>query len=272
MVDYTLPTTPPKVLAHARALELEDTAPVTHENFRQWVIEDTFYDGRPPFQPAGLTITDHVHSNKAMKLQILNGGHQFLANAGEILGVPTITDCMADTQISGFCNKLQRVEIAPQVQAVPGMTAEAYVEQVSARFANPEIHDTTRRVAFDGSSLHAGFLLPTVRDCLHQGLDIEGLAPAEALWARMCSDQREDGGDISRNDPFWQLLMTKAQPLPDILSLGLSVFGKRAAGKHLPPIEPRSSLGKSLGCQTNQVHRRDSTEPFFAQSTASSFA
>ena len=211
MVDCIVPATTPEVLAHARALGLEDAAPVTHENFRQWVIEDAFCDGRPPFEQAGVTITDDVHSYETMKLRILNGGHQLLANAGEILGVPTIADCMADPQISAFCNKVQREEIAPHVQAVPGMTAEAYIEQVSARFANPEIRDTTRRVAFDGSSRHAGFLLPTLRDRLHQGLDVEGLALAEALWARMCSGQREDGGDIAPNDPFWQDLTAKAQ-------------------------------------------------------------
>jgi len=78
---------------------------------------------------------------------------------------------------------------------------------ISARFANPEIHDTTRRVAFDGSSRHAGFLHPIIRDALSVDAPIEGLALVEALWARMCAGFREDGSLIEPNDPYWDVLL-----------------------------------------------------------------
>lgn len=211
MVDCIVPATTPEVLARAQALGLDDAAPVTHENFRQWVIEDHFCDGRPPFEAVGATITRDVHSYETMKLRLLNGGHQLLANVGEILSVPTIADCMADDDIAGFFAKVERTEIVPHVQPVPGMTPEAYVDLIYRRFANPTIRDTTRRVAFDGSSRHAGFLLPTLRDALDAGTPIEGLALAEALWARMCEGTREDGTGIEPNDPFWEDLQPIAQ-------------------------------------------------------------
>jgi len=74
---------------------------------------------------------------------------------------------------------------------------------ITGRFANPEIHDTTRRVAFDGSSRHPGFLHQVIRDALAAGRPFEGLALIEALWARMCEGTREDGSTIEPNDPFW---------------------------------------------------------------------
>ena len=210
MVDCIVPATGPDLIAQVEDLGFSDAAPVSHENFRQWVIEDHFCAGRPAWEAVGATLTNDVLSYEAMKLRILNGGHQLLANVGEILGVETIAGCMADADIAGFHRKVQQDEILPQVAPVPEITPSAYLEMVEARFANPAIHDTTRRVAFDGSSRHAGFLLPTLRDRLTDGGAVEGFALAEAFWARMCAGTREDGSEIAPNDPFWDDLKTLA--------------------------------------------------------------
>ncbi|MFK7792687.1 MAG: mannitol dehydrogenase family protein [Devosiaceae bacterium] len=211
MVDCIVPATGPEELAMAQALGVDDAVPVTHENFRQWVIEDDFCAGRPNFDKVGVTFTDNVHTYEAMKLRMLNAGHQVLANVGQILGLETIADCMANTGIHGFFQKVQKEEIIPHVQAVPGMAPTEYLDLISRRFANPFIKDTTRRVAFDGSSRHTGFVLPIIRDALDTGADISGLALVEALWARMCFGQREDGSLIEANDPNWHSLATVAQ-------------------------------------------------------------
>ncbi len=211
MVDCIVPATGPKELSLVRALGIEDAAPVTHENFRQWVIEDDFCAGRPDWDLVGATFTDDVHAYEAMKIRILNAGHQVLANIGEILSVPTIAACMDHSLISAFFRKVEMEEVVPYVGAVPGMTPEAYLEIIERRFANPEIHDTTRRVAFDGSSRHTGFILPILRDALAAGGTVQGLALVEALWARMCAGTREDGSQITANDPFWDDLTVAAQ-------------------------------------------------------------
>ena len=90
------------------------------------------------------------------------------------------------------------------------MTPSAYVDLIETRFANPAIHDTTRRVAFDGSSRHMGFVLPILRDALDAGGPISGLSLVEALWARMCAGAREDGTSIAPNDPQWEALSAMA--------------------------------------------------------------
>ena len=203
MVDCIVPATTPELIEKVRGLGIDDAAPVSHESFRQWVIEDRFVAGRPEWEHVGATLTDDVHSYETMKLRILNGGHQLLANAGELLSLQTIADCMADAEVRAFFHKVEQDEILPFVSAVPSITPESYLELIERRFSNPMIRDTTRRVAFDGSSRHPGFLLPSARDGRAAGRSIEGLALSQALWARMCAGVREDGSAIEANDPNW---------------------------------------------------------------------
>jgi mannitol 2-dehydrogenase len=211
MVDCIVPATGEKERALVKGLGVNDAAPVTHENFRQWVIEDNFCAGRPDWDKAGATFTDHVHTYETMKIRILNGGHQVIANAAEILGVETISGCMEHPKINALFQKIAREEVAPFVEAVPDMDPLSYVDLITARFSNPKIVDTTRRVAFDGSSRHPGFILPSLRDALSKGGGYRGLALAEASWARMCEGTREDGSCIEANDPFWEDLQTRAK-------------------------------------------------------------
>ena len=211
MVDCIVPATGTKELKLAADIGVDDAAPVTHENFRQWVIEDKFCAGRPDWDKVGATFTDHVHAYEAMKIRILNGGHQLVSNAGEILSVETISECMTHPLIGDFFRKTASDEISAQVSAVPDMTPQSYIDLIDRRFSNPEIIDTVRRVAFDGSSRHTGFLLPILRDGLENGDPIDGLALSQALWARMCEGTREDGSTIEPNDPIWSDLTKVAQ-------------------------------------------------------------
>ncbi|MCB2129147.1 MAG: mannitol dehydrogenase family protein [Rhodobacteraceae bacterium] len=211
MVDCIVPATGPRELALVRDLGIDDAVPVTHENYRQWVIEDNFCAGRPDLDRAGATFTDAVHDYEVMKIRILNGGHQVIANVGEILSVETIHGCIAHPQIGAFFSQVARTEIAPHIAPVPDMSPESYVELIRGRFANPMIADTTRRVAFDGSSRHPGFVIPTLRDGLKVNAPVEGLILAEAFWARMCHGTREDGTTIAPNDPTWSRLQSAAE-------------------------------------------------------------
>ena len=211
MVDCIVPATGPKELELVKGFGIEDAAPVTHENFRQWVIEDEFCAGRPDWDKVGAIFSNDVHTYEAMKIRILNGGHQLISNAGEVLSVELISGCMEHALISAYFRKVAEAEIAPYIDAVPGMTPMAYVDLIDRRFSNPEIVDTVRRVAFDGSSRQTGFVLPTLRDALGKGAALDGLALSQALWARMCEGTREDGSFIKANDPLWRQLNSAAK-------------------------------------------------------------
>jgi mannitol 2-dehydrogenase len=215
MVDCIVPATGPSELALARSFGIKDAAPVTHENFRQWVIEDKFCAGRPPWEDAGVTLTDRVHDYEAQKIQILNGGHQMIAAPAEILGLETIADAMAHPLISAFLRKVVTDDVAPHVDPVPGLSPLDYLDLVARRFANPKIRDTTRRVAFDGSSRQSGFVVPSVRSALAQGTSVNGLALVSALWARYCDGTREDGSTVAPNDPHWETLHGLARQAKD---------------------------------------------------------
>ena len=211
MVDCIVPATGPNELALARKLGIDDQVPVTHEGFRQWVIEDAFCSGRPNWDLVGATFSDRVHDYEEMKIRILNAGHQIIANLGEILSIETISDCMAQPLVRTLFCKVQREEILPHVKPVPNVPKEDYLDLVRRRFSNTAIADTTRRVSFEGSARHPGFVLPILRDGLEAGTPVEGLALVEALWARMCGGRREDGTVIEPNDPFWDTLLEAAQ-------------------------------------------------------------
>ena len=210
MVDCIVPATGPKELALVKEFGIDDSVPVTHEKFRQWVIEDAFCAGRPDWDKAGVTLTDRVHDFEMMKIRILNGSHQVVAATGDLLGIETISDAIANPTITAFFRKVALEEIAPHVEPVPGCTPAQYVDLVESRFSNPAIVDTTRRVAFDGSSRQPGFIIPSIREGLEAGTPVNGLALVSAIWARYCYGVREDGSPIEPNDPNWEVLNVQA--------------------------------------------------------------
>jgi len=212
MVDCIVPATGPKEIALARELGIDDQVPVTHETFRQWVIEDDFCQGRPDWDKAGggAQFSDNVHGYEAQKIRILNAGHQVVANVAELMGVGIVSEILAHDKLRALLRKVATQEILPHVVPVPGMTPAQYLDLIITRFSNPRIVDTTRRIAFDGSSRHPGMVLPTVRDGLEAGTQVTGLALVEAAWCRMCAGTRDDGSTIEPNDPFWDRLNTIA--------------------------------------------------------------
>jgi len=210
MVDCIVPATGTVELNIVQSMGLNDQAPVTHENFRQWVIEDSFCAGRPDWNLVGAEFSDHVHDYETQKIRILNGGHQILANAAEIMGIKTIAEAMDNPLIHAMFRKVETEEIVPHITPLPNMPVLGYLDLIEKRFANKAIVDTVRRVAFDGAARHVGFLLPSIRDGLHAGTPVEGLALVEAAWARMCLGVREDESLIEPNDPSWELLTERA--------------------------------------------------------------
>lgn len=236
MVDCIVPATGPTEIALARSLGIGDQVPVTHEPFRHWVTQDDFCAGRPDWGRVGVVMTEDVHRFETMKLRILNGGHQIVANAGDLLGIETIAEAMAHPVISALLRKVETEEILPQVAPVPGFKPQEYLALIEQRFANPRIVDTTRRVAFDGSSRHPGFLMPSLRERLLQGAPVEGLALVQALWSRYCFGTREDGSAIEPNDPAWDALLDRAEMARQDPSAWLAqpdIYGDTAANEAL---------------------------------------
>ncbi len=211
MVDCIVPYTGPRELELVRSLGIDDAAPVTHEPFRMWVIEDKFCAGRPQWERVGATFTDDVHGFEKAKIRILNGGGQILGAAGELLGLTYVAEAMADQRVNPYFRRCEERDVLPMVADVPGYSAKSYLDMVETRFSNAAMGDTLHRFAHDGSSRMPGFLLPSVHEGLSLGAPVDGLALASALWCRYCLGRREDGSMIEPNDPLWDRLRPVAE-------------------------------------------------------------
>ena len=206
MVDCIVPRTGSTEIKLSQEFGINDRVPVTHENFRQWVIEDNFCVGRPNLEDVGVTFASEIKNYEQMKIRILNGGHQVIAGCGEMLSIETISGCMENRNIDALLSKIILEEIAPHVQPVPNMDPTKYFHEIKLRFSNSKILDTTRRVSSNGSTYHPGFIFPSIWDGLRSGAPIEGLALVEAIWARMAEGTREDGSEIEPKDANWETL------------------------------------------------------------------
>jgi mannitol 2-dehydrogenase len=212
MVDRITPATGPRERAMAASFGLaDDPVPVTCEPFRQWVLEDHFSAGRPPLEKVGVTFTPHVHAYEAMKIRILNGGHAIIAYPGGLMDIEYVHEAMAEPVIAGFLNKVEREEIIPIVPPVPGTDLHGYFELIRARFSNPEVADTERRLCLDGSNRQPKFIIPSIADNLARGHVPRGLILESALWCRYCMGVSDAGRVIEPNDPNWDSLQATAR-------------------------------------------------------------
>jgi mannitol 2-dehydrogenase len=212
MVDRITPATGPRERAMAAAFGLgDDPVPVTCEPFRQWVLEDSFPQGRPAFEKVGVTLTPHVHNFEMMKIRILNGGHATIAYPGGLMDIEYVHEAMANPLIKGLLDKVELNEIVPYIPPVPDTNLGDYYRLIVERFSNPEIADTERRLCLDGSNRQPKFIVPSVRDALAAGGSVDGLALVSALWCRYCYGETDSGTHIPPNDPDWDQLVTRSK-------------------------------------------------------------
>lgn len=211
MVDGIVPVTGERERTLVRdRFGIEDAAPVTFEQYRQWVLEDRFCAGRPRLEKVGVTFSDQVHKYEAMKLRVLNGGHALMTYPAALLDFEIVHEAMADPLIHAFFRKVEEEEILPHVSPIGDVTPAAYLDLIDRRFCNPAIIDTTRRLGYDGSNRQPKFILASVADGLKSGAPVEGLALVAASWCRYCDGTTDSGKPIEANDPLWPQLRQAA--------------------------------------------------------------
>jgi fructuronate reductase len=203
MVDRIVPAVVPEDRAEAALLTgFDDAAPVAHEPFRQWVIEDHFVGGlRPPWETVGAVLTREVEPFELMKLRLLNGAHSALAYLGYLAGHQTIAEAVADPSLAGFVECLW-AEVLGILPPPPETDLPAYVLALAERFRNPAIRHRTWQIAMDGSQKLPQRLLGSVRDRLVRGLPIPCLALSIAAWCRYVGGVDETGAPIDVRDPL----------------------------------------------------------------------
>ncbi len=229
MVDRIVPATKPEDIETVAALTgTRDNAPVMHEPFRQWVIEDNFCNDRPDFAAVGVQMVDEVAPFEDMKLRCLNGTHSTLAYLGYLSGYETISDTVADTAFADFCRYLWRAEIIPTLDPPEGVGLGAYADELLTRYQNPSIRHLTWQIAMDGSQKLPQRLLGTIADNLAAGRDCPGLILAVAGWMRYVGGIDEKGQPIDVKDPLADRLAT-LKSVDDFLAVR-EVFPTELAG------------------------------------------
>lgn len=203
MVDRITPVTAPEDIAEAQQLTgLEDAWPVVAEPFFQWVIDDEFSLGRPPYEDAGVQMVADVMPYELMKLRLLNASHQGLTYFGYLSGYRYAHEATSDPAIANFLLKYMRNEATPTLLPVPGVDLTAYQNQLIERFSNPEVKDTLARLCAESSDRIPKWLVPVIRERLAQGGDVTLSAAIVASWARYAEGIDEAGEPINVVDPL----------------------------------------------------------------------
>ncbi|WP_236038110.1 mannitol dehydrogenase family protein [Belnapia arida] len=206
-----------------------DRWPVPCETFHQWVIEDRFAAGRPPWEEVGAQLVPDVGPYEFMKLRLLNASHHTIAGLGVLLGHAHVSDCMADADLAALMRAVMDRETGPTVPPVPGIDLDAYKDSVTARFANPAIRDTPGRIVADGSP---NIVLEPLRDRLRAGQPVDLLALAVAAWMRCARGEDEAGRPVALRHALAPLLRERAAAGgadPGPLLAVEAVFGDLAA-------------------------------------------
>jgi mannitol 2-dehydrogenase len=157
---------------------------VVSEPFRQWVLEDSFAAGRPPFEDVGVLFTDRVHDWELYKLRMLNATHSCLAYLMAIAGVVFVDEAIATPAVRQYLERFLSTEAIPTLTEIPGHPAADYARTVLGRFENTGVRDQIARLCIDGTAKFPTFLIPTVERQLELDGPVECAALALAGWAR----------------------------------------------------------------------------------------
>lgn len=213
MVDRITPISKQSDIDYVtKAYGITDGWPITCESFSQWVIEDTFSNGRPNWDNVGAQFVSDVTPFEKMKIRLLNAGHSVLGLLGEIHGFSTIDETVSDPLFAQYLRAFMDLEVTPLLDALPGIDIDSYKDTLIERFANPNIKDCLARICSQSSAKLPKFLIATISDNLALNRDISLAALVVASWC-LYSDKgvNQQGETLEIHDDMAQELSTAAK-------------------------------------------------------------
>ncbi|NIZ92890.1 mannitol dehydrogenase family protein [Kineococcus rubinsiae] len=212
MVDRITPGTTDADRAEVReSFGIEDGWPVVCEPFVQWVLEDDFVLGRPPYEDAGVQVVADVGPYELMKLRLLNASHQALCYFGYLAGYRLVHEVAQDPLFAEFLLAYMEREGTPTLSPVPGIDLDEYRHELISRFSNGEVRDTVARLCAESSDRIPKWLLPVVRHQLATGGEFHRAAAVVASWARYAEGVDEAGEPITVQDRLTAQLTATAR-------------------------------------------------------------
>jgi mannitol 2-dehydrogenase len=212
MVDRITPATTDQDRADIfERFGITDGWPVVCEPFTQWVLEDHFVTGRPPFEDAGVQLVEDVEPYELMKLRLLNASHQGLCYFGYLAGYRLVHFVAQDPLFATFLLAYMDREATPTLSPVPGIDLDAYKHQLIERFSNASVRDTVPRLCAESSDRIPKWLVPVIRENLAAGRDVTLSAAIVASWARYAEAVDEQGEPIDVVDRLKDRVIAAAQ-------------------------------------------------------------
>lgn len=210
MVDRITPETTDDDRSDVLTTGYADAWPVVAEDFTQWVLEDSFVNGRPAFEEVGVEVVEDVEPYELMKLRLLNASHQGLCYFGHLAGHHMVHDVMADERFRQFLLAYMELEATPTLRPLPGVDLAAYRHKLIERFGNAAVKDTVPRLCAESSDRIPKWLLPVVHENLANGGNVVLSAAIVASWARYAEAVDETGQAIKVVDRLAPRLMESA--------------------------------------------------------------
>ena len=198
---------------------------VNAEECEYLVIEDTFPNGRPKLEEAGVYFTDRETVNKVEKMKVctcLNPLHTALAVFGCLLGYTLIADEMKDSDLVRLVKRIGYDEGLPVVVNPGIIDPKKFIDEVvNIRIPNPFMPDTPQRIATDTSqklSIRFGETIKAyISDPSLSVKDLKCIPLVFAAWLRYVMGVDDEGkAFVLSSDP----LLSYAQDAVKGITLG----------------------------------------------------
>jgi len=214
MVDRITPVTADSDRTRtSEKLGITDSWPVVCEPFFQWVLEDSFVAGRPPFEKGAVQLVVDVEPYELMKLRLLNASHQAITYFGLLMNYEFVHEVTQNKLIVSFFRAFMDKEAETTLRPVPGINLEEYKASLVERFQNPNVRDTLARIGTDGSDRILKFVMPVIKDRLAKGESIYLSTAIVVSFAKFLNGVNESGNVLDVADRMKDKLAVLAKKL-----------------------------------------------------------
>ena len=234
MIDKITPRPADEVAEELEKLGVKNMAPIITQKHtyiapfvnaeipEYLVIEDSFPNGRPPLEKAGVYMTDRDTVNKAETMKVttcLNPLHTALAVCGCLLGFNKISDEMMDEDLKNLVYALGQEGL--KVVVNPGIIKpEDFLNEVlTERLPNPFMPDTPQRIATDTSQKLVIRYGETIKSYMKEGklANLKIIPFVLAAWLRYLIGVDDQGNKMELSpDPLMDVLA----PMVEDIKLG----------------------------------------------------
>ena len=232
---------------------------VNAEECQYLVIEDSFPNGRPALEKAGLYFTDRATVDKVEKMKVctcLNPLHTFLAVSGCLLGYTLIADEMKDEDLLRLVKRLGYDEGLKVVVDPKIIQPKDFIDEVvNIRIPNPFMPDTPQRIACDTSQKLSIRFGETIKGYLSRSdlhiSDLKVIPLVFALWLRYLMAINDNG------EPF------ELSPDPLLEECKKYVEGISLGSSDISAIEPLLCREDIFGVNLVKTGLSDSVKAYF---------